>query len=203
MRIRYHHPSFHWFLISGVAIAVLSRSSAARADVVLTTEKPAPPSEEASVVYPLEIEPHMTFGSENLYGTSGFGAGLRLGVPLAYGHLGSVPQNLAISFGADVLHYDNCFFGSDCGANYLIVPVAAQWNIFVARQVSVFGEAGAYVYKGWFAGCGPGDGPDCSPPSDFGLLPTIALGGRFHVGTSVALTLRLGYPTTTLGVSFL
>jgi hypothetical protein len=198
----YRHGSFRWFLISGVATAVLAPSAIASADAVLTTEKPAPPAEEASV-YPLEIEPHLTFGPENVYGASGFGAGLRLGVPLAFGHLGSVPQNLAIGFGADVLHYDNCFFGTDCGANYLLVPVAAQWNVFVARPVSVFGEGGVYFYKGWFAGCGPGDGPGCSSPSDVGLLPTIAVGARFHLAPSAALTLRLGYPTTTLGVSFL
>jgi hypothetical protein len=202
MTIRRTHKPFRSFLIAGAAIAVLSGSAIARADVVLTAEKPAPPAEEAGV-YPLEIEPHLTFGPENVYGVSGFGAGLRLGVPVAFGHLGSVPQNLAISFGADVLHYDNCFYRGDCGANYLVVPVAAQWNVFVARPVSVFGEGGVYLYKGWFAGCGPGDGPGCSPPPDLGLLPTVAVGARFHLGPSAALTLRLGYPTTTLGVSFL
>jgi hypothetical protein len=177
-------------------------SAIASADVVLRAEAPAPPRDDAAD-YPLEIEPHFAFGPENVYGASGFGAGLRLGVPLAVGHLGSVPQNVAISFGADVLHYDNCFFRFDCGANYLLIPVAAQWNVFAAHRVSVFGEGGVYLYKGWFDGCGPGDGPGCVPPPDFGLLPTIAVGGRVHFGPSAALTLRLGYPTTTLGVSFL
>jgi hypothetical protein len=63
-------------------------------------------------------------------------------------------------------------------------------------------EGGAFLYKGWFDRCAPGD-VGCSPPSDFGLLPTIALGGRVHFSPDVALTLRLGYPTTTLGVSFM
>jgi hypothetical protein len=114
-----------------------------------------------------------------------------------------VPDNLAISFGADILHYDNCYFANDCGANYLLAPVALQWNVFVARPVSLFVEGGAFLYKGWFDGCGPGDGPGCSPPSNFGLLPTVALGGRVHIGRNAAFTLRLGYPTSTLGVSFL
>jgi hypothetical protein len=202
MMTQYDHASLRSYLIAGVAIAVLMPSAIASADVALTMERSAPPTDEASV-YPLEIEPHLTFGPGNVYGAPGFGAGLRLGIPVAFGHLDSVPQNLAISFGADVLHYDDCFFASDCGANYLVIPVAAQWNVFVARHVSVFGEGGVYLYDGWFAGCGPGDGPGCSPPSRLGLLPTFALGGRFHLGRSAALTLRLGYPTTTLGVSFL
>lgn len=146
------------------------------------------------------MEPHFTFGPENVYGASGFGAGLRLGIPVVDGHLGSVPDNLALSLGGDVVHYDNCY-GPNCGANYLMVPVAAQWNIFVARPVSLFFEGGAYLYKGWFTDCGPGQG--CSSPPDLGVLPTLAAGIRVHLGGAVALTGRLGYPTTTLGVSFM
>lgn len=152
--------------------------------------------------YPIEVEPHFAFGADNVYGSSGFGAGVRLGVPVAVGHIGRAPQNLAISFGGDLLHYDNCYYGDFCSANYLLVPAALQWNVAVARPVSVFLEGGAFLYKGWFDRCGSGN-PGCSAPSDFGLLPTIALGGRVHLGDDVALTLRVGYPATTLGVSFM
>jgi hypothetical protein len=176
--------------------------AAAQADVIVRTEEPWHAREEAAL-YPLDIEPHFSFGPQNVYGNSGFGGGLRLSIPLVAGRLGPVPQNLALSFGGDILHYDNCFFPNECGANYLMVPVAAQWNVFVVRGISVFGEAGAFLYKGWFTGCGPTDGPDCSAPSDFGVLPTLAIGSRVHFGRDVALTLRLGYPTTTLGFSFL
>jgi hypothetical protein len=193
---------FLGLLSSGVSLSAIALAPLARADVVLRAEAPPPPN-DAAAAYPVEIEPHLAFGPENVYGAAGYGAGVRFGIPVAVGHLGSVPQNLAIGLGADLLHYDNCFFGTNCGASYLLVPTAAQWNLFVARPVSVFAEGGLYLYKGWFTGCGPGDGPGCIPPSDFGLLPTIALGGRFHLGPSTALTLRLGYPTTTLGVSFL
>jgi hypothetical protein len=165
-------------------------------------EASRPPRDEPRL-YPLEIEPHFSFGAENVYGATGLGAGLRLSIPLISGYLGRVPDNLAISFGGDFLHYENCYYGNECGANYLMLPVAAQWNIFVARRVSVFGEAGVFVYKGFFNGCGPGDGPGCSPPSDFGVLPTLALGARIHMGDNVSFVARLGYPTITLGVSFL
>jgi hypothetical protein len=152
--------------------------------------------------YPIEVEPHFTFGAEDIYGNTGFGAGLRLGVPVAMGHLGRLPQNLAVSFGGDIVHYDECYYGGYCSANYLMVPGALQWNVGIARPVSVFLEGGAFLYKGWFDHCAPGD-VGCSAPSDFGLLPTVALGGRVHIGENAALTLRLGYPTSTLGVSFL
>jgi hypothetical protein len=39
--------------------------------------------------------------------------------------------------------------------------------------------------------------------SDFGVLPTVAIGGRIHFGENAAFTARIGYPTTTLGFSFL
>ncbi|HLK39543.1 MAG TPA: hypothetical protein VKU41_22460 [Polyangiaceae bacterium] len=152
--------------------------------------------------YPVEIEPHFSFGPENVYGASGYGAGLRLGLPLVSGAIGRVPDNLALSLGGDILHYDNCYFRDDCGANYLMVPIAAQWNIFVARRVSLLAEGGVFIYKGFFDGCRPGDGPGCAPPSDFGILPTLAVGLRVHLGPAASLTARLGYPTTTLGVSF-
>jgi hypothetical protein len=191
------------FLLVSAAAAALTVSAVASADDNARAEG-SPLRRDNPATYPLELEPHFAFGAENVYGASGIGAGLRVGVPLIAGWLGSsVPDNLAISFGADILHYDNCYYANDCGANYLLVPVALQWNVFVARPVSLFLEGGAFLYKGWFDGCGPGDGPGCSPPSNFGLLPTVALGGRIHIARNVALTMRLGYPTSTLGVSFL
>ncbi|MFI5299776.1 MAG: hypothetical protein ACHREM_16945 [Polyangiales bacterium] len=183
-------------------MATLLVAATASAEIDIRIDGPGPPRADASQ-YPLEIEPHFSFGAENIYGNSGFGAGVRFGIPLLLGHVGSLPDNLAINFGGDIVHYDNCYYSNYCSANYLMVPVAAQWNLFVARRLSVFGEAGAFLYKGWFDRCGPRDGPDCSVPSDFGLLPTVAIGGRVHIGGNTAFTLRLGYPTSTLGLSFL
>ncbi|HEY3822371.1 MAG TPA: hypothetical protein VGL81_34635 [Polyangiaceae bacterium] len=182
---------------AGLALAALLSSASASA------QAEAPGYRGEAALYPIEIEPHFSFGAENVYGATGFGAGMRLSIPVIAGYLGRVPDNLAISFGGDFLHYDNCYFGNDCGANYLMLPVAAQWNIFVAHRVSIFGEGGVFVYKGFFNGCAPDGGPGCSPPSDFGILPTLAVGARFHLGRNASLTARLGYPTSTLGVSFL
>jgi hypothetical protein len=184
-------------LFGALSLAALFAAVPAMADGEAPTRRDELP------LYPIEIEPHFAFGAGDVYGATGLGAGLRLSIPVISGHLGQVPDNLAIGFGADFLHYDNCYYGNDCGANYLMLPAVAQWNIFVARRVSVFGEGGIFVYKGFFNGCGPGDGPGCSPPSDFGVLPTVAIGARIHVGDNVSFVARLGYPTITLGVSFL
>jgi hypothetical protein len=180
-------------LFLGVALAPLTASA---------QEAPYDRDGDPSV-YPIEIEPHFTFGAENVYGASGFGAGLRLSIPVVASLLANTPDNLAISFGGDVVHYDNCYFSDRCGADYVMFPVAAQWNIFVARRVSLLVEGGVFVYKGFFDGCGPGDGPGCVSPSDFGILPTVAIGARIHIGRNASFTARLGYPTVTLGVSFL
>jgi hypothetical protein len=158
---------------------------------------------DEAALYPLEIEPHFAFGAENVYGATGFGGGLRVSIPLVFGHIGRLPDNLAFSFGGDILHYDNCYYATNCGANYLMLPAAAQWNVYVARRVSLFLEGGAFLYKGWFDGCNSVDGYGCSAPSDFGLLPTFAIGGRIHMGDNVSFIARVGYPTTTLGLSFL
>jgi hypothetical protein len=193
------HASSRRFIVIAASAAAFTMTGNARAQaeerVVVVTDEPS--------AYPVEIEPHFTFGPDNVYGNSGVGAGLRVSIPVVSSLLVHVPDNLAVSFGGDLIHYDNCYFGSECGANYLLLPVAAQWNVFVARRVSLFAEGGVFLYKGFFNQCGPDDGPGCVEPSDFGILPTLAVGARLHMGDNVSFTARIGYPTITLGLSFL
>jgi hypothetical protein len=152
--------------------------------------------------YNLELEPHLAFGWDNIYGSSGVGAGLRVGLPVVRDLLPSVPDNLALTFGGDFLHYEGCYFRDRCGANYLMFPATAQWNLFPTPRISIFGEGGVFIYKGFISNdCGPG--PGCSQPSGFGIRPTLALGGRIFIAEHVALTARIGYPTITLGASFM
>jgi hypothetical protein len=154
-------------------------------------------------VYPVELEAHFAFGPDNVYGNSGYGAGARASIPLVAGVFSPrVSDNFALSFGADVLHYDNCYYTGRCSANYLMVPVAAQWNIFFGRRVSLFGEAGAFFYRGFFDECVNGD-INCTAPRDIGVLPTLAIGLRGHITRDVAIIGRVGYPTSTIGVSFM
>src|ERR1700689_5434333 len=106
-------------------------AAASVAALTMTSTVQAQPEERVVIVdaepsaYPIEIEPHFTFGPDNVYGNSGVGAGLRVSIPVVSSLLVNVPDNLAVSFGGDLIHYDNCYFGSECGANYLLLPVAA------------------------------------------------------------------------------
>jgi hypothetical protein len=186
------------FTAVAVSLASLLVPALASAQVV---ESPGPRRVDPSV-YPVELEPHFTFGSGSVYGTAGVGAGMRATIPLAAHMLRRIPDNLAITFGGDFLRFDNCFSAGYCGVSSLILPVAAQWNVFVARRVSIFGEGGVFAYKAWFDPCRAGD-IGCAAPADFGVLPTLAIGGRARIGENAAFLARIGYPTITLGVSFL
>jgi hypothetical protein len=149
--------------------------------------------------YVFEAEPHFAVSYKG-----GFGPGFRgTIVILDNGFISSINNSVGIGFGADFL-----FYSKDCkgpppeiceSVGDVIVPVVIQWNFFLHRQFSVFGEPGALfrVQRG------RGD--------DFAVDPfTIYGGGRFHFSDSVALTLRLGAPqifkrdnTVSIGVSFL
>ncbi len=153
--------------------------------------------------YPVEVELHGAIGAENVYAAAGFGVGARASIPLVAGTLGHrYRENLAVTLGGDFLNYESCYYAARCGANYLLFPLAAQWNVFFGQRWSAYAEAGAFVYEGFFDGCVAGS-QGCSPPSSFGILPTVGLGGRFRVADDVTLIARVGYPTSTLGVSFL
>jgi hypothetical protein len=102
----------------------------------------------------------------------------------------------------DALHYDGCYYPYRCGANYVLFPVAMQWNFFVARRWSVFGEPGVFLYKGFLDECV--GLPGCvQPPVTLGMQPAIAFGARYRLTETAALTMRFGYPTISVGVSFM
>ena len=166
--------------------------------------------------YAIELEPHLAAGVTDPPGAgtgSGLGAGLRASFEIArVGFVGSINDSIAIGVGADLLHYSGddapragscrrfvpgpagtsvCVEVSQTGgrSNYVFVPVDLQWNFWLSRRWSVFVEPGLSVY--WL---------------DYGTLgvgPAFFFGGRAHLSDKVTMTLRLGYPTLTLGVSFL
>jgi hypothetical protein len=72
---------------------------------------------------------------------------------------------------------------------YYLIPVVMQWNFWLSRRWSVFGEPGMLLRYA---------------EDDVGLSPFVFYaGGRLHFSDNVALTLRIGYPTFSLGVSAL
>jgi len=171
--------------------------------------------------YAVELEPHALVGlidpPGNTLGT-GIGAGLRVTIPIVKnGFVETINNSIGLSFGFDWLHYTSGHDASVgyCGrwivgpnntricaqlagpsgasANYVFLPVAMQWNFWLHQKFSAFGEPGLVIYhrKAQYEDGG------------FGLAPMFDIGGRWHFSDIAALTFRFGYPTFSLGVSFL
>lgn len=129
--------------------------------------------------YRVELEPHALI--EPYYLPLLPGAGFRGTIELA--HNGFVPTiNNSVGLG----------FGADMTPDTLRVPVVMQWNFFLSNRFSVFGEPGAaiVVYDNNRA------------PSVIDYFAFFA-GGRWHFSERATLTMRLGSPALSLGVSFL
>ncbi len=161
--------------------------------------------------YHVELEPHLDLGWSRLYADNGLGLGLRVTIPIVdNGFVPSINNSVGISFGLDWLRYSGCYyydnrgrdrFGYGCGASFFLFPVAMQWNFWLTPQWSVFGEPGLYVYHGVFDDYCTGI-VGCSYPTRTSVEPAIYVGGRFHFNDKVSLTMRLGYPTLSIGASF-
>jgi len=153
--------------------------------------------------YVFEAEPHLAAS----YG-AGFGPGFRGTIAIVdKAFIPKLNNSIGIGVGAEWLFYSRHCAGPAnarvCDSvGEVMVPVVLQWNFWVSRQFSVFGEPGIalHFYRGYHADHG-----------DFALDPFTIFGGvRIHFSPSVALTLRLGAPelfhydsVISIGVSFL
>ena len=173
--------------------------------------------------YAVELEPHLVLGLFDPPGSAsgtGLGAGGRASIQIVKnGFIPTINNSVAIGFGLDFLSYSGgavasrgtcvryapnpapdpspgvaappvCVEVQQGGSptNYAVLPVVMQWNFYLTRKWSVFGEPGLAFY--W---------------DDYAWLrasPVLYLGGRYHFSDRTTLTLRLGYPTFSLGVSF-
>jgi hypothetical protein len=174
--------------------------------------------------YSVELEPHLTVAWDRgprHFNDEGVGVGFRASIPLFHnGPITSINNSMAITFGLDWVHfaYDRdraCreLRGVYCDehdftANAFWLPVALQWNFFVHRRISVFGELGvALVHErwSWARPCPGAPGPICDyddSDTDFAEL-VFSPGARFMLSDHVGFTVRIGYPHLTLGASFL
>jgi hypothetical protein len=190
-------------LLAGAALsAVLALGTTAQAQSIIKNPGDHPD-------YKVEVEPHLDFGWANRWASDGFGAGARFSIPVVKnGFVPSINNSVAVSFGLDYLRFSGCYttFGNRtvgcAGASFILFPVAMQWNFWLSPRWSVFGEPGLYIYHGIYDDFCAGL-VGCSAPSRTSLDLLLAAGGRFHFNDTVALTLRVGYPTLSLGVSFL
>ena len=80
--------------------------------------------------------------------------------------------------------------GLDWTQNHFKIPVVMQWNFFLHQNWSVFGEPGGVIDIG-------------TNGNDTHVRPAFYAGGRWHFAEKITLTMRVGYPTASVGVSFL
>jgi hypothetical protein len=165
--------------------------------------------------YSFEAEPHLLLAPFNPPGPArgqGFGAGFRGTVLLAReGFIRSVNDSVGIGFGADWVRYESvdargrctdfipgpngteiCVEVSGSGGHrdHFILPIVMQWDFWLTHQWSLFAEPGLFLRV---------EDDERLRVNFF----TIYAGARYHFSDSVALTMRLGYPTLSIGVSFL
>jgi hypothetical protein len=163
--------------------------------------------------YKVEIEPQAALGWGHLYHGNGFGVGARFSIPIVdVGFVKSINDSVAISFGFDWLRYGDCYYyenrgnrrlGYGCGASYFVFPVAMQWNFWLSPNWSVFAEPGLYLFHGVYDDYCDVRFVNCVQPTKTSVDLAFFAGGRFHFNETIALTMRLGYPTSSFGVSFL
>ena len=152
-------------LAAFVAAAVSLAARGAQADQSVIKQPGRHPD------YTFEAEPHMFFGFDppGTRAGSGFGPGFRGTVELVdNGFVKSINNTVGIGFGADWIA-----FGNDNTAIW--VPIVMQWNFWLSRNWSVFGEPGGGFYLG----------------NATGARPAIYAGGRYHFSEQLALTLQI------------
>lgn len=163
--------------------------------------------------YDLEVEPHGLVGVLDPPGAAhgnGYGFGARLTYTLVgNGFVKSINNSVGLSSGVDWLHYikgdnscaratnpgGNCDLADDQdeGVPFLTIPVVLQWNFWLTRDWSVFGEPGiGFSLRS--------NGREKELGVD---VLHLYLGGRWHFTDYTSLTLRIGYPAFSVGVSFL
>jgi hypothetical protein len=166
--------------------------------------------------YTFEAEPHGLIGFDppGRAHDNGLGVGFRGAFNLVdNGFISKINNSVAIGFGLDYIHYDDDDYGYWCGnkwrdrydcgnpyyddfdVDYFVLPVVLQWNFYLHRKWSVFGEAGGGLA---FISADDWYGDD-----DIEFFPMMFFGGgRFHFSDAAALTMRIGYPYASVGVSF-
>lgn len=207
-KIRLHPRTLGWIAVVIVSLLGTSRGLARS----IAKEAGQHPD------YTVELEPHLVLDWAGAPGphSEGFGAGFRASIPLFHnGPIRQINNNMAISFGFDWTHGSQpCgpwrpgWQGSGayaCSIDSFWFPVALQWNFFLTEVISVFGEPGLalvhYRWNHWEHCWAPGY---CDPDGrDTQLKPVLWGGARFLVSDNIGISVRLGFPSITAGLSIL
>lgn len=130
--------------------------------------------------YFFEAEPHLVVAPFH-------GGDLDVGVGFSgtfnvadQGFIRGVNDSVGVGFGVNWTNHD-----------HFRLSAAMQWNFWLSENWSVFGEPGFGVHLNDKEG----------GKHDF--WPAFGAGGRFHFTRNVTLTMRVGFPVASVGVSFL
>jgi len=169
--------------------------------------------------YGVELEPHLVLQYGGRWGgEEGFGPGMRVNIPFFHnGPIRQINNNMGMTFGLDLTFgdagpycfngYDPNFAGDKCNVTEFWLPVAMQWNFFLTKVISVFGEPGfAIAHRRWNSEyyCNGNGNPVCDyDNSDTDVEFVFWGGGRFMFSDSIGATVRVGWPSITAGINFL
>ena len=175
-----------------------------------------PPAHAQSIIkrpgahpdYIFEAEPHLIVRNRHWHEGNGFGPGFRgTVVILDQGFIPKLNNSVGIGFGIDMLlasgqHCHSNGRNAYCHdvPNQLVLPVVLQWNFWLHKRWSVFGEPGfAMIYGEHY------HDNDLVHDNELAFDPFVFhAGGRFHFTDTITLTMRLGFPAQfSIGVSFL
>lgn len=195
----------------GLALALLLSVRSASADLIIEDDKAVPD-------FRVELEPHgvlTPFWPPRGSADVGVGFGALVGINLApRGFIPTIADSVSLGIGLDYVKYfggrpsvgecvewvgdspdeEICVRtrGGGGAGSYFFAPAVMQWNFYLTEDWSVFGEPGLAMY--FYSG-------KIDDRLRVGLTPVFNLGGRFHFTDRAALTMRVGYPYTTVGVS--
>lgn len=132
--------------------------------------------------YTFEAEPHFFFGFDppGKSASKGYGPGFRGTIELVdNGFIKKINNTVGLGFGFDWIAFES-------KKQAVWVPIVMQWNFWLSRNWSVFGEPGGGIWLG----------------NATGIRPAAYGGARFHFSEKIALTARVGFPALSLGASF-
>jgi hypothetical protein len=194
-----------------VALALMLFTRPAAAELIIDDNGAVPD-------FTVEIEPHgvlTPFWPPRGSAEVGVGLGALVGINLApRGFIPTVADTVSLGVGLDWVKYfggrpsvgecvewvgdspdeEICVRtrGGGGAGTYVFAPVVMQWSFYLTEKWSVFGEPGLAMY--FYSG-------GIENRLRLGLTPVFNLGGRFHFSERAALTMRVGYPYTTAGIS--
>lgn len=170
------------------SLAIVATAGSASAQSIIKTPDNHPTA---------ELEPHLNLGVFHHGGRHGYGgkgglgnaepgAGFRATIlVMDPGFIPKINNSAGITFGLDVA---SCRYG--CNDDFAIwTPVGVNWSFYFTRDWSAFAEGGLVFQS---------DGLYHDAYADF----FGQIGGRYHFSDKAALTMRVGYPFVSVGVSF-